>query len=112
MSTRNYDAKRLTELKRDRNEAAFFDRARVQANAAQTGVFVPQFNPQTGMYNSSKFAEISNGAMNVFYRASPATIISLSPTFLRDVSGNTPAAATQNINVPIYQPVNDFSPVQ
>jgi len=111
MSTRNYDAKRLTELKRDRNEAAFFNRAQQQANAAQTGVFVPQFNPQTGMYDSSKFAEISNGAMNVFYRASPATIISLSPTYL-DVSGNAPAAATQNVNVPIYQPVNDFSPAQ
>jgi hypothetical protein len=111
MSTRNYDAKRLTELKRDRNEAAFFDRARQQANAAQTGVFVPQFNPQTGMYDSSKFAEISNGVINVFYRASPATIISLSPTYL-DVSGNAPVAATQNVNVPIYQPVNDCSPVQ
>jgi hypothetical protein len=109
MSTRNYDAKRLTELKRDRNEAAFFDRARKQADAAQTGVFVPQFNPQTGMYNSSKFTEVTPGSMNDFYRSSPATIISLSPTFL-DISGNTPAPATQNVNVPIYQPVNDNSP--
>ena len=109
MSTRNYDAKRLTELKRDRNEAAYFSRQNQQAAAAQTGVYVPQFNPQSGVYDSSKFTEISNGAMNVFYRASPATIISLSPTYL-DVSGNTPLPATQNINVPIYQPVNDNSP--
>jgi hypothetical protein len=109
MSTRNYDAKRLTELKRDRNEAAYFSRQNQQAAAAQTGVYVPQFNPQSGVYDSSKFTEISNGAMNVFYRASPATIISLSPTYL-DVSGNTPRPATQNVNVPIYQPVNDNSP--
>ena len=109
MSTRNYDAKRLTELKRDRNEAAYFSRQNQQAAAAQTGVYVPQFNPQSGVYDSSKLTEISNGVMNVFYRASPATIISLSPTYL-DVSGNTPLPATQNVNVPIYQPVNDNSP--
>jgi len=104
-----YDSSTLTKLKGDRNQAAFTSRqSRLQA-AAQPGVFVPNYNPQSGTFDASKFTEITPGSMNVFYRSSPATVISLSPTYL-DVSGNTPAPATVNINVPIYQPVNDNSP--
>jgi hypothetical protein len=104
-----YDSSTLTKLKGDRNQAAFTFRQSKLLAAAQPGVFVPAYNPQSGTFDASKFTQITPGSMNDFYRSSPATVISLSPTFL-DVSGNIPAPATININVPIYQPVNDNSP--
>jgi hypothetical protein len=110
MSTRNYDAQELTKLKRDRNEAAFFQRQIVLQNAAQTGVVVNQYNGQTGVYNASKMGDIANGSFTTYYRASPATIISV-PCFCVDVSF-VPVPQTANINVPIQQPVNDSSPFQ
>ena len=109
MSTRNYDAQELTKLKRDRNEAAFFTRQITLQNAATTGVIVNQYNGQTGVYNASKMGDIANGSFTTYYRASPATIISI-PCFCLDASGIP--AATANINVPIQQPVNDSSPFQ
>jgi hypothetical protein len=109
MSTRNSDASQLTKEKRNRNEAAFFNRTQLQINAAQNGVFVQGVNPQSGVYDASKFGEITPGSMNTFYRANPATIISLSPTYL-DISGNEPRPAQSNYNVPFYQPINDNSP--
>jgi hypothetical protein len=92
MSTRNSDASQLTKEKRNRNEAAFFNRTQLQINAAQNGVFVQGVNPQSGVYDASKFGEIS-----------------LSPTYL-DISGNEPRPAQSNYNVPFYQPINDNSP--
>jgi len=104
-----YDSSTLTKLKSDRNQAAYFTRqGRLQA-AAQTGVFVQSYNPQSGTFDASKMGDITNGSINTFYRSSPATVISFSPTYL-DVSGNVYPTATANINVPIYQPVNDNSP--
>jgi hypothetical protein len=107
MSARNYDAQTLTKLKRDRNEAAFFQRQITLQNAAQPGVVVNQYNGQTGMFNASKMADIANGSFTTYYRASPATVISI-PCFCVDASGIP--ANTANINVPIQQPVNDRSP--
>jgi hypothetical protein len=104
-----YDSSTLTKLKGDRNQAAFFSRqGRLQA-AAQPGVFVAPFNPQSGLFDASKLGDITTGSINTFYRSSPATIISFSPTYL-EVSGNVVPVYTQNINVPIIQPVNDNSP--
>jgi hypothetical protein len=108
MSTRNFDAQELTKLKRDRNEAAFFQRQIVLQNAAQPGIAVNQYNGQTGIFNASKMAEIANGSYATYYRASPATVISV-PCFCVDVSF-VPVPQTANINVPIQQPVNDRSP--
>jgi hypothetical protein len=104
-----YDSSTLTKLKSDRNQAAYVIRQSTLRRAAQPGVFVESYNPQSGMFDASKFTDIVNGSINTFYRSSPATVISLSPAFL-DVSGSTPAPATTNINVPIFQPVNDNSP--
>jgi hypothetical protein len=104
-----YDSSTLTKLKGDRNQAAYVVRQNNLKAAAQPGVFVQSYNPQSGTFDASKYTDIVNGSINTFYRSSPATIISLSPTFL-DVSGSTPTPATQNINVPIFQPVNDNSP--
>jgi len=104
-----YDSSTLTKLKSDRNQAAYFVRQGNLQAAAQPGVFVQNVNPQSGVFDASKFGDIANGSINTYYRSSPATIISFSPTFL-DVSGNTYPTATANINVPIYQPVNDNSP--
>ena len=104
-----YDSSTLTKLKSDRNQAAYVVRQNTLRRAAQPGVFVESYNPQSGNFDASKFNDIVNGSINTFYRSSPATVISLSPTFL-DVSGSTPAPATRNINVPIFQPVNDNSP--
>jgi hypothetical protein len=104
-----YDSSTLTKLKSDRNQAAYFVRQGNLQSVAQPGVFVQSYNPQSGSFDASKFTDITNGSINTFYRSSPATIISFSPTYL-DVSGNTYPIATANINVPIYQPVNDNSP--
>jgi hypothetical protein len=104
-----YDSSTLTKLKSDRNQAAYIIRQNTLRRAAQPGIFVESYNPQSGTFDASKFTDIVNGSINTFYRSSPATIISLSPAFL-DVSGSTPAPATQNINVPIFQPINDNSP--
>ena len=104
-----YDSSTLTKLKSDRNQASYFSRQAARQQAAQPGVYVSGTNPQTGTFDASKFNDIVNGSINTFYRSSPATIISFSPTFL-DVSGNVYPVATANINVPIYQPVNDNSP--
>jgi len=70
-------------------------------------VIVNAYNPQTGNYNASKMNDIDNGSRTTYYRASPATIISV-PCVCLDASGIP--AATQNINVPIQQPVNNSSP--
>ena len=104
-----YDASTLTKLKSDRNQAAYFVRQNNLKENTQPGVFVQSYNPQSGTFDASKFTDIVNGSINTFYRSSPATVISLSPSFL-DVSGSAPTPATQNINVPIFQPVNDISP--
>ena len=105
-----YDSSTLTKLKSDRNQAAYFNRQGNLRETAPNGVFVQQFNPQTGTFDASKMGDITTGSINTFYRSSPATIISFSPTYL-DVSGqNYPTNITANINVPIYQPVNDNSP--
>lgn len=107
MSTRNSDASQLTKLKRDRNQATYFSMVRDAQNRAQSGVIVNAYNPQTGNYNASKMNDIDNGSYTTYYRASPATIISV-PCICLDASGIP--AATQNINVPIQQPVNNSSP--
>ena len=104
-----YDSSTLTKLKGDRNQAAYVVRQNNLKAVTQPGIFVQSYNPQSGNFDASKFNDIVNGSINTFYRSSPATIVSLSPTFL-DISSNVPAAATANINVPIYQPVNDNSP--
>jgi|APCry1669189534_1035231.scaffolds.fasta_scaffold35251_3 gentisate 1,2-dioxygenase len=109
MSTRNYDSSQLTWLKRDRNQAAFFTLINNAQAAAQGGVIVNSYNPQTGNYNASKMNDIDNGSRTTYYRSTPATIISV-PCFCVDASGIP--AATQNENVPIQQPVNDASPQQ
>jgi len=104
-----YDSSTLTKLKSDRNQAAYFLRQNKLQAAAPSGVFVQSYNPQSGTFDASKMGDITTGSLNTFYRASPATVISFSPTYL-DVSGNVYPTATANINVPIYQPVNDNSP--
>ena len=104
-----FDSSTLTKLKSDRNQAAYFSRQNQIQTAAQPGVFVPSYNPQSGLFDASKMGDITNGSINTFYRSSPATVISYSPTYL-EVSGNVVYTATQNINVPIVQPVNDNSP--
>lgn len=107
MSTRNSDASQLTKLKRDRNQAAYFTMINNAQAAAPNGVIVNSYNPQTGNYNASKIGDIDNGSRTTYYRASPATIVSV-PCFCTDASP-TP---TVNENVPIQQPVNDGSPQQ
>jgi hypothetical protein len=104
-----YDSSTLTKLKSDRNQAAYFNRQGNLRETAPNGVFVQQFNPQTGTFDASKMGDITTGSINTFYRSSPATIISFSPTYL-DVSGNRYPDLSANINVPIYQPINDNSP--
>lgn len=104
-----YDSSTLTKLKSDRNQAAYFSRQGQLQTAAQPGVFVQSYNPQSGLFDASKIGDITNGSINTFYRSSPATVISYSPTYL-EVSGNVVYSATANINVPIVQPVNDNSP--
>ena len=76
-------------------------------NGARSGVSYNAYNPQTGNYNASKMNDIDNGSRTTYYRASPATIISV-PCVCLDASGIP--AATQNINGPIQQPVNNSSP--
>lgn len=64
MTTRNYDSSQLTKLRGDRNMAYFFTRQQVvsKANSAQGSSAVRQtFNGQTGMWDSSKLAEIAVG---------------------------------------------------
>jgi len=104
-----YDSSTLTKLKADRNQAAYFLRQNKLQAAAQPGVFVQSYNPQSGTFDASKMGDITTGSLNTFYRSSPATVISFSPTYL-DVSGNIYPTPTANINVPVYQPVNDNSP--
>ena len=106
-----YDSSTLTKLKSDRNQSSYFIRQQSLQAAAQPGVFVQSYNPQSGTFDASKFTDIKNGSINTFYRSSPATIISYSPTYL-DVSGAVIYSTTQNINVPIVQPVNNCSPLQ
>jgi hypothetical protein len=106
-----YDSSTLTKLKSDRNQSSYFIRQQNLQAAAQPGVFVQSYNPQSGTFDASKFTDIKNGSINTFYRSSPATIISYSPTYL-DISGAYIYTTTQNINVPIVQPVNNCSPVQ
>jgi hypothetical protein len=104
-----FDSSTLTKLKGDRNQAAFFSRQSQLQAAAQPGIFVPSYNPQSGLFDASKIGDITTGSINTFYRSSPATVISYSPTYL-EVSGNVVYVATANENVPIIQPVNDNSP--
>lgn len=107
MSARNSDASQLTKLKRDRNQAAFFNRINTLQAAAQPGVIVNSVNPQTGKYDSSKMADIANGSYTTYYRASPSTVIDI-PCFC---SGSDVVVTSRiNVNQPIQQPVNDHSP--
>ena len=105
MSCRNSDASQLTVLKQNRTQAAFFNQRRALQNAAQPGIFVAQVNPQTGVDTNSRILNYENGNYTTYYRASPATIVS--------VPCDCPDAAprpTANQNVPVQQPVNDASP--
>jgi hypothetical protein len=105
MSTRNSDCSQLSQLKRDRVQAAYFYQQRTLQNIAQTGVFVPALNPQTGVYDSTRITYVDTGSQTEYYRAMPATIVNV-PCFCTDAT--TPA--TMNENVPILQPVNQTSP--
>jgi hypothetical protein len=107
MSTRNSDASQLTKLKRDRNQATYFSMLRDAQNGARSGVSYNAYNPQTGNYNASKMNDIDNGSRTTYYRASPATVVSV-PCICTDAT----TANTLNVNVPIQQPVNDGSPQQ
>ena len=105
MSCRNSDASQLTLLKQSRTQAAFFNQRRTLQNAAQTGVFVAQSNPQTGVDTNSRILNYNDGNYTTYYRASPATIVS--------VPCDCPDAAPRpvmNQNVPVQQPVNAASP--
>ena len=105
MSTRNSDASQLTLLKQSRTQAAFFNQRRTLQNAAQTGVFVAQVNPQTGVDTNSRILNYNDGNYTTYYRASPATIISV-PCDCSDAT----AKPVMNENVPVQQPVNSDSP--
>jgi len=105
MSCRNFDASQLTQLKRDRTQAAFFNQRRALQNSAQTGVFVAQVNPQTGVETNSRILNYDNGNYTTYYRASPATVISV-PCDCADAAPKP----TVNENVPVQQPVNEASP--
>jgi hypothetical protein len=107
MSTRNSDASQLTLLKQSRTQAAFFNQRRTLQNAAQTGVFVAQVNPQTGVDTNSRILNYNDGNYTTYYRASPATIVSV-PCDCADAA----AKPTANENVPVQQPVNAASPQQ
>ena len=105
MSCRNSDASQLTLLKQSRTQAAFFNQRRALQNAAQTGVFVAQVNPQTGVDTNSRILNYNDGNYTTYYRASPATIISV-PCDCSDAT----AKPVMNENVPVQQPVNSDSP--
>ena len=105
MSCRNSDASQLTLLKQSRTQAAFFNQRRALQNAAQTGVFVAQVNPQTGVDTNSRILNYNDGNYTTYYRASPATVVSV-PCDCSDAT-TTP---TMNENVPVQQPVNAESP--
>ena len=107
MSCRNSDASQLTLLKQSRTQAAFFNQRRALQNAAQTGVFVAQVNPQTGVDTNSRILNYNDGNYTTYYRASPATIVSV-PCDCSDAT----AKPTVNENVPVQQPVNAASPQQ
>ena len=107
MSCRNSDASQLTLLKQSRTQAAFFNQRRALQNAAQTGVFVAQVNPQTGVDTNSRILNYNDGNFTTYYRASPATVISV-PCDCADAT----AKPVMNENVPVQQPVNAASPQQ
>ena len=107
MSCRNSDASQLTLLKQSRTQAAFFNQRRALQNAAQTGVFVAQVNPQTGVDTNARILNYNDGNYTTYYRASPATVVSV-PCDCSDAT-TTP---TMNENVPVQQPVNAASPQQ
>ena len=119
MSLRNSDCSQLTKLKADRNQAAFFTKARARQNIAQPGVFVGTYNPQSGNFNASKITEIAVGSQTTYYRASPNTVISTPNLYTVDLSTQTVVNACDcsliipggnNVTNPVIQPVNDFSP--
>jgi hypothetical protein len=119
MSLRNSDCSELTKLKANRNQAAFFTKARAAQNVAQSGVFVPSYNPQSGNYNAAKITDITLGSSTVTYRANPNTVVSVPCLYsvqpnslIATVScnGNLDISGGLNISNPINQPVNDASP--
>jgi hypothetical protein len=120
MSLRNSDCSQLTKLKADRNQAAFFTKARARQNVALTGTFVPTYNPQSGYYNASKITEITTGSQTVYYRANPNTVVSTPNLYTVDQVNQAVVNACEctltlpsngnSITNPISQPVNDFSP--
>jgi hypothetical protein len=119
MSLRNSDCSQLTKLKADRNQAAFFTKARAIQNLVVPGTFVPLYNPQSGYYNASKITEITTGSQTVYYRANPNTVISTPIVYAVNQAGDDIVNACEckltitggnSIVNPISQPVNDFSP--
>ena len=120
MSLRNSDCSQLTKLRADRNQAAFFTKARARQNIAVPGTFVPLYNPQSGYYNASKITEITTGSQTVYYRANPSTVISTPIVYAVNQAGDDIINACEctltlpsngnSITNPISQPVNDFSP--
>jgi len=119
MSLRNSDCSELTKLRANRNQAAFFTRARAVQDVAPTGVFVQGYNPQSGNYNASKITDITLGSSTVTYRANPNTVISVPclatviPNTLTvglACDGTFDISGGRNISNPVSQPVNDASP--
>ena len=119
MSLRNSDCSQLTKLRADRNQAAFFTKARARQNIAIPGTFVPLYNPQSGTFDASKIVEIATGSQTVYYRANPNTVISTPILFKVNQAGDDIVNACEcNLTItggnsivnPISQPVNDLSP--
>jgi hypothetical protein len=119
MSLRNSDCSQLTKLKADRNQAAFFTKARARQNVALTGIYVPTYNPQSGSFDASKIPDIATGSQTVYYRANPNTVISSPNLYTVDQATQSVVNACEctlnitggtSITNPISQPVNDFSP--
>ena len=104
MSVRNSDASILSQLKRDRTQASFCTQRRTLQNQVQTGVFVAAVNPQSGVYDATRVDNFNNGNFTTYYRASPATIVSV------PCDCGTMPVQTSNENVPIAQPVSSQSP--
>lgn len=103
MTTRNYDSSQLTKLRGDRNMAYFYTRQQVasKANSAQGSSAVLQtFNGQTGVWDSSKLAEIAVGKqMDTNRTTNGATVNNYSCACVlqqsyAQVPPNTPVAVT------------------
>lgn len=113
MSLRNMDSSNLTQLRKDRNQAAFYT-AQMQRNAAITvpGVSYPSFNPQTGRFDASKVVDMDAGSFTTYSRSQGKTLISV-PCQCGADNGLIPNTITPGFAPnfgPVSQPVGDDSP--